>query len=111
MRVMFRHCNFVDEPGAQSLNCPPRGQIIGITSNSDRLVNGTHEGRNGATRLERIAMPAMLPANFETNVSGGDSNVFSIANAKIDVANITIAREQYAKMICRNEIARRVTGN
>ena len=53
----------------------------------------------------------MRLANLESNMPRRNSNVFSIANTEIDVANITISREPYAKMIRRNEIARRITRN
>jgi hypothetical protein len=108
---MLGHRNFVNKTGAQSFNRPPRGQIIGIAGDSHRVVNGTHERRNGATRLERITMSAMLLANLETNVPRRNSNVFSIANAKINMANIRPVTEQYAEMVCRNEITGWVTGH
>ena len=62
--------------------------IVRVASNGHGIVNRADKWSDGTARLKRIAMTSKWLKNLESDVTGTNPNVLSIANAKIDVANI-----------------------
>jgi len=56
-------------------------------------------------------MPTKLLANLETDVACTNSNMLGITDPKTDVTDIQTIRDQNAKVVCWNKIARWVAGN
>jgi hypothetical protein len=67
------------------------------------------ERGDGVTSLERVPVTSKRLQNLEPNVSCANSDVLSIADAKIDVPDLGAIGNQDTKMIIRNEAASRLT--
>jgi len=101
---MLRHGNFIHKTGAQTLNRSSRSQVIRITSNNHRLVNGTDKRRNRPAGFQRITMTAILLANLETNMSCANAHMLRITHSEINVTDIRPIKKKDPKMISWNKI-------
>src|SRR5438874_539558 len=106
---MRRNGHHVNKPGAQSFDGPHRCEIVRVTRNRNHLVNRADEWGDGATCLQRVAAASIGLSNLEPDVSGAKSNMLGITDTKIEVADFRAIGSQDAKMVVRNEPARRLT--
>jgi hypothetical protein len=101
---MWGNWNLIGETRAQPLNDAHGRMIVRVAGDGHGLINGANEGRNSATSLERIAMPAKRLKNLKSNMPHGNSNMFSVADFKIDVTDIGAIRYQNTEVIHWNKI-------
>ena len=103
--------DFVNELSAQALDGSHRSQIVGITRYGDSRGNQADERSHGAARLQRVAATSKWLKNLEAYVACKNSDVFGIADSKIDVSDVCVVRSHDPKMVIRNEAARRFAGH
>jgi hypothetical protein len=109
MRIVRRHCDLVNEAGAQSLDGPPRCLIVRITGNDNGVINGKNEWRDGPAGLKGVTMTTKRLLNPKSNVACADSNMVRIADAKIDMTDLRAVGSHYKEFVRRHKTARRLT--
>jgi hypothetical protein len=99
MRIMRGNCHLVNKPGAQPLDGSPRGVIVRVARDGDRIIDRRHEWCEGATSAKRVTVTAMHFQDLESNVSRADTDVLRIADAEVDMPYIHAIRGHDAEMI------------
>jgi hypothetical protein len=108
---MRRNGNLVDKARAQSFDGPLRSKVVRVAGQGNRAANRADERGKGLTGLKRVLAAAEGFQNLEADVSGANSNMLRIANAKVDVADQHAAGSEDAKVVIRNKAVRRLTGH
>ena len=105
---MRHNHGLVDKLRSQPFDGPTRGPIVGVACHDDRFVKLSHQGSNGEACLAGVAATAKLSVNSEADVPGEVANMFGVAKAKIQMADVRTVGQEDAKMIEGDEAALRL---
>ena len=105
MRIVGWDSDLINKLRTQALKRAARGHIVRVAGNRDGLINGAHERRNGAARLQRVTMASKRLGNLKPNMTSTNVNMLRITDAKINVPGVRTGHED-TKVEGRNESAR-----